>query len=167
MAQLFNFPNVEPIMTTNTYTDSFDSPLGTMEITATEEAILGIHFVDVVAAQRTNRLTDLAKKQMLEYYAGDRKHFDLPLQAAGTEFQKNVWQALTTIDYAKTCSYGYIANLIRNPKAVRAVGAANGKNPMTIVVPCHRIIGADGSLTGYGSGVERKAWLLQHEAKYS
>ncbi|MCL4125220.1 UNVERIFIED_CONTAM: hypothetical protein GTU68_003067 [Idotea baltica] len=86
------------------------------------------------------------------------------MQPVGTDFQRTVWQALTSIPYGQTGSYADIAALVNNPKAVRAVGTANGKNPMTIVVPCHRIIGSDGSLTGYASGVERKAWLLNHEA---
>ncbi len=145
------------------YIDSFISPLGAMEIIATDTAIRSIHFVERPQAKQPNDVTALAKQQLLEYFDGSRKRFDLPLGAHGTAFQKQVWQALTSIDYGLTCSYADIANKINNPKAVRAVGAANGKNPLTIVVPCHRVIGANGSLTGYASGTERKAWLLNHE----
>ena len=151
-------------MTTQTFVDHFDTPLGKMEITATDTALLSIHFVDAVQSVSVNALTELAKSQLLQYYAGKREIFDLPMQPQGTEFQKQVWRALSTIDYGTSCTYGDIAKKINNPKAVRAVGSANGSNPMTIVVPCHRVIGNDGSLTGYASGVERKAWLLNHES---
>lgn len=143
---------------------SFDTPLGKMEITANDRAVKSIHFVEQAKPVCASGLTELVKQQMLEYYQGDREEFDMPMDPDGTDFQKQVWRALTNIGFAKTCSYSDIAQIIDNPKAVRAVGSANGKNPMTIVVPCHRIIGANGSLTGYASGVERKAWLLNHEA---
>ncbi len=146
------------------YFDSFISPLGAMEIIATDKAISSIHFVERPQAKQPNGVTAQTKQQLLEYFDGSRKQFDLPLDAHGTAFQKQVWHALTTVDYGLTCSYADIANKINNPKAVRAVGAANGKNPLTIVVPCHRVIGANGSLTGYASGTERKAWLLNHES---
>lgn len=148
----------------NNYYDHFDTPLGLMEITANDQAVLAIHFADQTKTVNANEMTDLAKTQMQQYYQGELKEFDMPMQPEGTEFQKSVWRALTTVDYGKTCSYADIANKINKPKAVRAVGSANGKNPMTIVVPCHRIIGSNGSLTGYASGVDRKAWLLNHEA---
>jgi O-6-methylguanine DNA methyltransferase len=146
------------------YQDSFETPLGKMQITANQHAVTSIHFVDTALKANANAITENAKQQLQEYFAGDRKTFDLPLEATGTDFQKRVWQALTNIDYGETGSYSDIANMINNPKAVRAVGAANGKNPMTIVVPCHRIIGLNGSLTGYASGTKRKAWLLNHES---
>lgn len=146
------------------YYDHFETPLGLMEICAGEQALESIYFVDRTNVPRSNSITDLAKCQMLEYFNGDLENFDLPMAPEGTAFQQQVWRALSTIEYGKTCSYSDIANMLNNPKAVRAVGSANGKNPMTIVVPCHRVIGANGSLTGYASGVERKAWLLNHEA---
>lgn len=146
------------------YFDNFETPLGKMEITADNRAVKSILFVEEGLARHPNEVTEATKQQLQEYFAAQRQEFDLPLEPEGTEFQKQVWQALTTIEFGKTCSYADIAQTIKNPKAVRAVGSANGKNPMTIVVPCHRIIGADGSLTGYASGVERKAWLLNHEA---
>lgn len=146
------------------FIDNFDTPLGRMEITANDVAITSIHFVDCPQQTQVNGVTALAKQQLQEYFAGHRQRFDLPLEAAGTEFQKSVWRALRTIEFGQTCSYSDIAQIIKKPTAMRAVGSANGKNPMTIVVPCHRIIGANGSLTGYASGVDRKAWLLKHEA---
>ncbi len=148
----------------NSYHDHFETPLGLMEITANDQSVLSIYFVDQTKMVSSNALTDLAKTQMHQYYAGELENFDMPMEAVGTDFQKSVWLALTTVGFGETCSYADIANKINNPKAVRAVGSANGKNPMTIVVPCHRIIGSNGSLTGYASGVERKAWLLNHEA---
>ncbi|MFT5573170.1 MAG: methylated-DNA-[protein]-cysteine S-methyltransferase [Cryomorphaceae bacterium] len=146
------------------YYDHFETPLGLMEICAGEQAVKSIHFVDRANVPQSNSITDLAKCQMLEYFAGGLEEFDLPMEPEGTIFQKQVWRALSTIEYGETCSYSDIANIVKNPKAVRAVGSANGKNPLTIVVPCHRIIGTNGSLTGYASGLERKAWLLNHEA---
>jgi methylated-DNA-[protein]-cysteine S-methyltransferase len=151
-------------VTETIFYDHFDTPLGNMEISANSIAVLAILFVDVVRKANANPLTDLAKGQLLSYFKGDLEKFDIPMDAQGTDFQKQVWRSLTTIGYGKTCSYSDIANKIENPKAVRAVGSANGKNPMTIVVPCHRVIGANGSLTGYASGVDRKAWLLNHES---
>ncbi|MBL4673004.1 MAG: methylated-DNA--[protein]-cysteine S-methyltransferase [Arenicella sp.] len=147
----------------NLYFDHFESPLGLMEIAASECAVKSIYFVDAVTPKNPNSITTLAKGQLLAYFDGALKTFDLPLEADGTVFQKTVWNALTTIVYAQTCTYGDIAKQIGNPKGMRAVGLANGKNPMTIVVPCHRVIGANGKLTGYASGTDRKAWLLNHE----
>ena len=104
-----------------------------------------------------------AVRQLREYFAGTRREFDLPLRLQGTEFQQRVWHALTEIPYGETWSYGQLARRIGNKNASRAVGLANGSNPISILVPCHRVIGADGSLTGYGGGLERKRWLLAHE----
>lgn len=103
------------------------------------------------------------EKQLNEYFAGERSQFDLPLDFQGTEFQKQVWQALLEIPYGETRSYGQIALSIGNPKSVRAVGAANGKNPISIIAPCHRVIGASGALTGFAGGLEVKARLLALE----
>jgi methylated-DNA-[protein]-cysteine S-methyltransferase len=101
--------------------------------------------------------------QLEEYFVGKRRDFDLPLRPQGTDFQQCVWRALTEIPYGVTWSYGELAKRIGNPNASRAVGLANGQNPISILVPCHRVIGANGSLTGYGGGLERKRWLLAHE----
>lgn len=108
-----------------------------------------------------------ARQQLQEYFAGDRKDFDLPLQLSGTEFQVQVLEELQTIPYGETTSYGDIANRIGRPKAVRAVGAANGRNPLPIVIPCHRVIGSSGDLTGFGGGLDTKAALLRLEAENS
>ncbi|MBU2278729.1 MAG: methylated-DNA--[protein]-cysteine S-methyltransferase [Gammaproteobacteria bacterium] len=105
-------------------------------------------------------------EQLLEYFAGSRQQFSLTLAPVGSFFQQRVWQALCAIPYAQSCSYGAIATQLQNPKAVRAVGAANGRNPIAIVVPCHRVIGANGRLTGYAGGLNRKLWLLEHELKH-
>ena len=104
---------------------------------------------------------------MTEYFEGERKTFETPLTPIGTSFQLEVWQALQTIPYAETASYSDIADKINNPKAVRAVGAANGKNPLSIFIPCHRIVGKNGKLTGYAGGLDNKSTLLNIERKYS
>ena len=144
-----------------------ETPIGLVEVLASNEVILSVLFVDKAKQENTNNLTDIAVLQLGEYFNGDRQQFDLPLSFQGTEFQNNVWQALLDVGYGKTSSYKSIAEKIENPRAVRAVGAANGKNPLTIVVPCHRIIGANGSLTGYAFGTNKKAWLLDHESKHA
>ncbi len=145
------------------YYDNLTTPLGMMETTATKNAVKAIYFVDHAKPRDANSVTQLVKTQLSEYFQGTRQDFDLPLDADGTEFQKTVWKALLTIESGQTCTYGDIAKQIGNPKGMRAVGLANGKNPLTIVVPCHRVIGANGKLTGYASGTDRKAWLLNHE----
>jgi methylated-DNA-[protein]-cysteine S-methyltransferase len=104
-----------------------------------------------------------ATRQLNEYFAGTRREFDLPLRSQGTQFQQRVWRELAAIPYGQTWSYGDLAARIGKPSASRAVGLANGRNPISILVPCHRVIGANGSLTGYGGGLERKQWLLEHE----
>ena len=112
------------------------------------------------------RLED-ARRQLREYFAGERREFDLPLQLRGTEFQISVLEALREIPYGETVSYGEIARRIGRPRAVRAVGAANGRNPLPIVVPCHRVIGSTGDLTGFGGGLDTKEALLRHEAEHT
>lgn len=146
------------------YSDFMPSPFGGLEVIAIERGIACIRFVDdKPEVTAPSDLTRLAMTQLSEYFAGVRRHFDLPLVPTGTPFQQRVWQALVTIPYGETCSYGYIAQRIGNPKGVRAVGLANGKNPIAIVVPCHRVIGANGKLTGYAGGLDRKAGLLRLE----
>lgn len=110
---------------------------------------------------------DAARRQLDEWFAGQRGTFDLPLAIGGTPFQHGVWQALLGIGYGATCSYAALAARIGRPRAVRAVGAANGANPLVIVVPCHRVIGADGTLTGFGGGLPAKQWLLAHERAHA
>jgi methylated-DNA-[protein]-cysteine S-methyltransferase len=154
------------------YYTRYDSPLDSLLLVANDEALTGIYFADGRSQagvggdwkeQPTHPVLQAAKRQLGEYFAGRRKTFDLPLAPSGTPFQHRVWQALLTIPYGETQSYADIARRIGNPKAVRAVGAANGANPISIVVPCHRVIGADGSLTGYGGGLPRKRKLLALE----
>ena len=106
-----------------------------------------------------------AKNQIGEFFAGKRKEFELPLKPEGSNFQLSVWKELTRIPFGKTITYGELAKRIGKPDAPRAVGLANGKNPISIIVPCHRVIGASGKLTGYGGGLDRKEWLLAHEAE--
>jgi methylated-DNA-[protein]-cysteine S-methyltransferase len=105
------------------------------------------------------------RRQLAEYFGGDRITFDVPLAAAGTPFQRAVWRGLRGIPYGETISYGELARRIGRPSAVRAVGLANGRNPISVIVPCHRVIGADGTLTGYGGGIERKRLLLELETR--
>lgn len=150
----------------NIFRDYFDTPLGKMEVTTNQQAVLTIKFVKQPEPDtiHKNEVTDLTIHQMLEYYASERIQFDLPLLLSGTSFQKRVWSAVTFVHYGETCSYADIADTIKNPNAVRAVGAAIGNNPIAIIVPCHRVIGSNGKLTGYAYGLNKKAWLLNHES---
>jgi methylated-DNA-[protein]-cysteine S-methyltransferase len=147
------------------------SPLGELVATRDEFGITGLYLPtgkNVVRPDddwtRDDDAFDDLRVQLNEYFAGNRREFDLPLNARGTAFQKRVWSALRDIPYGETASYGATATAIGTPTASRAVGLANGQNPISIVVPCHRVVGADGSLTGYGGGIEAKRWLLAHEA---
>lgn len=143
-------------------------PVGTLCIEERDGCITGIHRDDHIGEQE--RETELLKKayqQLTEYFAGERKRFDLPVHLEGTKFQQKVWEALKTIPYGETRTYGEIARQIGNAKASRAVGGANHNNPVMIVVPCHRVIGADGSLVGFGGGLDMKEYLLELErSKY-
>lgn len=146
------------------YLDYLSTPMGTLEIIACAHHLHSIKFISkCLHTVNPNKITQQCQHQLNEYFAGQRQVFALPLQPAGTDFQCEVWQQLRAIPFASTCTYGDIAKAINRPKAVRAVGAANGKNPFTIVVPCHRVIGANGSLTGYAWGTAIKSALLQHE----
>jgi len=109
-------------------------------------------------------LLKIAAKQLDEYFAGERKVFDFPIKQAGSTFQQEVWQCLLKIGYGKTISYLQQSKMMNNPLAIRAIASSNGKNGLAIIVPCHRVIGSDGSLTGYAGGLWRKKWLLEHEA---
>ncbi|MGR5357479.1 methylated-DNA--[protein]-cysteine S-methyltransferase [Vibrio chagasii] len=144
----------------------YEAPIGKMIIVSNGEAIIEIdhinHYETIVCNH--DELCIKVSHQLNEYFTGKRTEFDLPLRATkGTDFQKTAWQALTSIPYGETISYGEQAKRMGNPKAVRAVGGANGKNPFSIVVPCHRVIGANGTLTGYTGGMNRKEWLLDFE----
>ena len=149
--------------TAHTY---FESPIGLIEIQGSENFLTSIYFVDTKNKDELdNAVTKEAARQLKAYFGKKLEQFDLPLDARGTPFQKAVWQQLQTIPYGRTCSYGDIAVKLSKPKAVRAVGAANGKNPLSIVVPCHRVIGANGTLTGYAGGLDRKKFLLSLEER--
>jgi methylated-DNA-[protein]-cysteine S-methyltransferase len=143
------------------------TPLGIAKITEEDNFITVISILDEEVPVDIPK-TEVLKKavqQLDEYFAGERKTFDLPIKQAGTNFQQEVWQELSKIDYGKIITYGQQSNNMNSPLAIRAIAAANGKNNLWVVVPCHRVIGADGSLTGYAGGLWRKQWLLEHEAK--
>ncbi|WFD08938.1 methylated-DNA--[protein]-cysteine S-methyltransferase [Tepidibacter hydrothermalis] len=139
--------------------------MGTLKISSDEEHILEITHVkeEGQSSEYIPQILKDAITQLNEYFAGKRKEFDLKIDLKGTEFQKNVWNELTNIKYGETKSYKDVATKIGNEKAVRAVGMTNSKNPISIVVPCHRVIGSNKKLTGYAGGLDRKAWLLNHE----
>jgi methylated-DNA-[protein]-cysteine S-methyltransferase len=118
-------------------------------------------------SRRDDRAFATLREQVDAYFAGDLTAFDVPLQMAGTPWQREVWQALQTVPYGQTMSYGELAARLGRPSAARAVGAANGRNPVSVIVPCHRLIGASGALTGYLGGLERKRWLIDHEERSS
>jgi methylated-DNA-[protein]-cysteine S-methyltransferase len=149
----------------------FESPIGRLLLTSDGTALTGLYMEPSRKAQCTDGwIEDVSVaplsatvRQLTEYFDGTRREFDLPLRLHGTVFQTRVWRELTEIPYGQTWSYGQLAQRIDKPSASRAVGLANGRNPISILVPCHRVIGADGSLTGYGGGIERKRWLLVHE----
>jgi len=144
-----------------------DTPLGRLCIREEAGAIIAIDFTMGELCPPATPLLQEAASQLTAYFAGELREFDLPIHMTGTAFRLQCWQALQTIPYGETISYGEQARRIGKPKAVRAVGGANHHNPISIIVPCHRVVGADGSLTGYGGGVEIKAWLLEHEKKHA
>lgn len=153
---------------TKLYQLDYESPIGVIEITGTHEAITAILF-----SENEEKKHDLQPKtpavlvdcynQLDEYFNGTRQAFTIPYELEGTDFQRKVWNALTEIPYAGVQSYKDIAVSVGNEKAVRAVGSTNGKNKISIVIPCHRVIGSNGKMTGYAGGVWRKEWLLEHE----
>lgn len=146
---------------------TMNSPVGPLTLVATERGLAGVYFEDRCLEEWQGGESPFLEKavaELGEYFAGKRTVFSVPLDTVGTNFQKAVWQALLTIPFGKKASYREIAEKIENPKAVRAVGLANGANPVSIIVPCHRVIGADGSLTGYGGGLARKTLLLELES---
>jgi methylated-DNA-[protein]-cysteine S-methyltransferase len=160
-------------MEKKTYYAKMPSPIGELMLISDGEALIGLYMDnDKHAKQRAQALRDdgvlkPALAQLRAYFAGERRDFELPLAPEGTPFQQRVWKELRRIPYGETISYGELAKRIGQPGAARAVGLANGQNPLSIVVPCHRVIGADGSLTGYGGGLPRKRWLLAHEGSGS
>ena len=143
------------------------TPVGVARIIAEDGFIISISIRDEeIEVGPTDDVVLLqAIEQLDEYFAGERLNFDFPIKQHGSSFQQEVWDCLMTIGYGKTISYTQQSKLMNNPLAIRAIASANGKNNLAIVVPCHRVIGSDGSLTGYASGVWRKRWLLEHEAR--
>jgi len=146
------------------YTDYLESRLGTIEFKASDVGITQLIFCGAQrSVKKSNEITDQCKQQLTEYFSAERKVFELPLDAKGTVFQKQVWDYLANIPFGKTVSYLDIAKFVKCPKGSQAVGGANGRNPISIIVPCHRVVGSNGTLTGYAGGIERKLWLLTHE----
>lgn len=156
----------------------YHSPVGLIKIIIHDGFITEIIFSDEENDMNTDHLEEndgtensaafkICTKQLDEYFAGERTIFDLPIKQTGTYFQQNVWNELIKIPFGKTISYLQLSQRIGNVKSIRAVGTANGRNNLSIVVPCHRVIGSDGSLTGYAGGLWRKQWLLEHENKYT
>lgn len=143
----------------------YHSPIGQILLQFNDYAITGLYFNDTITEQNpANEVAQQCMEQLDEYFKGTRKLFTVPLELNGTEFRKAVWQQLLKIPYGETASYKDIAVAVHNQKAVRAVGGANHNNPISIIVPCHRIIGSNGDLTGYGGELWRKKWLLEHES---
>ncbi len=147
-------------------TTYYKTPIGTAEIVGNEDGIQSISVLDE-EKESSDNIPECLKNcviQLDEYFSGERKDFDLKLNPKGTNFQQSVWKELNNIPYGKTRTYMEQTKQIGDPKAIRAVASANGKNPIWIVIPCHRVIGSDGSLTGYAGGIWRKKWLLEHES---
>ncbi|HYA67668.1 MAG TPA: methylated-DNA--[protein]-cysteine S-methyltransferase [Acidimicrobiales bacterium] len=155
---------------TRILTTTVDSPIGPLTLTAVDDRLTGLHMHEQRHAPErregwehdASAFKDVVA-QLEAYFVGELRQFDVALSMEGTDFQRRVWAGLCEIPYGETISYGELARQVGNPGASRAVGLANGRNPVAIIVPCHRVIGADGSLTGYGGGLERKVWLLDHE----
>jgi len=155
---------------------TIESPVGRLKLVASDEGLVAVLWQnDRPSRVRLGELIEdgqhpillKAERQLVEYFAGKRKEFEVPLDMRGTPFQKDVWEALLAIPFGETRSYGQLAKQLGNPNATRAVGAANGRNPLSIIVPCHRVIGSTGKLTGFGGGIETKAHLLNLEVKGS
>lgn len=157
------------------FTAHLESPIGWVEIQAVRQGILSLNFVEKLESCRHPGFDASGQPEVLkaglvqigEYFRGARLSFSLPLALDGTDFQMKVWKALLRVPYGKTTTYRDLAATVGNPKATRAVGGANHRNPISIIVPCHRVVGSDGRLTGYGGGLWRKDWLLAHEKKHA
>lgn len=150
--------------------DEFKTPIGMLRIAVDAKGLRYVLFESnkhepshSMEWKKDRKVTNEARQQLLQYFSGERKEFELEISLAGTEFQRRTWQMLASIPYGQTWSYAELAKRVESPKAVRAVGGANSRNPLPIVLPCHRVIGSDGSLTGFGGGLPVKKWLLEHE----
>jgi methylated-DNA-[protein]-cysteine S-methyltransferase len=149
---------------------TYESPIGKMLIVTSGEGVVEVSFLRDPEGERGDSgkaedLSETCRRQLDEYFSGQRKNFDIPLDLRGTPFQLSVWRTLLLIPFGDTWSYGKVAGQIGRPKASRAVGGANHRNPVSIIVPCHRVVGSGGDLTGYGGGLWRKEWLIDHERK--
>jgi methylated-DNA-[protein]-cysteine S-methyltransferase len=148
----------------------YNSPVGLLRITATHKYVTEVHFVKEteVVAEVPSQMNDVLQQcldQLIAYFQGQLKTFDIPVQQEGTAFQQSVWSELLNIPYGKTISYLQLAKRLGDPKVIRAAASTNGKNNIAIIVPCHRVIGSNNDLVGYGGGLSRKKWLLEHEMK--
>jgi methylated-DNA-[protein]-cysteine S-methyltransferase len=150
--------------------DEFATPIGKLTVAVDDTGVRHVLFATnahPVPSQeewkRDKKATRDVREQLLDYFAGNRKGFDLPINPVGTPFQRKVWKTLVRIPYGQTWSYGELASKVGRPAAARAVGTANGRNPLPILLPCHRVVGSDGSLTGFSGGLPAKVWLLSHE----
>lgn len=164
----FMFMNALAIFTgvpnPSAYGCSVQSPIGPLRIVCSDEHLLSIHFNEVAEpGTPENELCQEVRSQLGAYFSGELREFSLPLAPAGSEFQKRVWQVLLELPFGETTTYLSLARKLGDEKVIRAAANANGKNPIPIVIPCHRVIGSDGSLTGYAGGLGNKRWLLQHE----
>ena len=152
-----------------------DSPVGDLTLIVSDSGVRAVlwprdepgrvRLSEAVVEDRTHPILVLVAEQLGEYFAGERHDFDLPLDPQGTDFQQQAWRALRTIPYGETVSYGQQAERMGDKNKARAVGAANGRNPISIIVPCHRVVGSNGSLTGFAGGIDTKRWLLEHESR--
>jgi methylated-DNA-[protein]-cysteine S-methyltransferase len=150
---------------------TIDTPLGPLRVIASAGAIVGVAFDDRAPGRRARAarddVLDRAEAELREYFAGSRTAFTVPLSAPGTALQRAVWAELSKIPFGETRSYADVARAVGRPRAARAVGSANGKNPLAIIVPCHRVVGSDRALRGYAGGVGRKRWLLAHDGRFT
>jgi len=168
MKQKMRTSDVQEITTTTAF---YTSPIGIIRLEATKEALTVVSFCEdetlPVTIQTHHPILKDAVQQLEEYFKGTRMRFELPLAPQGTAFQQSVWNELLKIEYGTTATYLHMAKRLGNVKNIRAAASANGKNPIGIIIPCHRVVGADGKLTGYAGGLHRKQWLLEHEAKHA
>ncbi|MEP1152109.1 MAG: methylated-DNA--[protein]-cysteine S-methyltransferase [Balneola sp.] len=146
-----------------TFVSYLETPIGYLRILSNGSGITSIKFMDFNGPEDPDIHTESARTQLREYFEGTRIQFDLPLIAEGTEFERKVWKQLSNIPSGTTTSYGKIATNLGDKNYSQAVGSANGKNPIAVVIPCHRVIGSDNKLVGYAGGMDRKEWLLKHE----
>jgi methylated-DNA-[protein]-cysteine S-methyltransferase len=160
------YTNVKPMLSYKT----LHSPIGEITLVANDEALVALYVNDELMPKKdlaqkneSHKILELAETQLNEYFAGKRQVFDLPLSPEGTLFQNKAWEALSKIPYGKVWSYGKQAEYLKAPKAQRAIGGANGKNPIPVIIPCHRVVGSTGKLTGFSGGMKMKVYLLKHE----